>query len=124
MQPRSTIAAAFVDLEGFEPSASSVRLKRAPNCATGPLASRVFYPGVFACVKQPDEGSTGGRILLFPFRFAESGPGRIPGVLPYYSDRFIGFASAAGALLQARRRRANNTQASSRMSVQYVALYQ
>jgi hypothetical protein len=36
MQPRSTIAAACVDLEGFEPSASSVRLKRAPNCATGP----------------------------------------------------------------------------------------
>ena len=27
-----------VDLEGFEPSASSVRLKRAPNCATGPLS--------------------------------------------------------------------------------------
>ncbi len=25
-----------VDLEGFEPSASSVRLMRAPNCATGP----------------------------------------------------------------------------------------
>jgi hypothetical protein len=25
-----------VDLEGFEPSTSSVRLKRAPNCATGP----------------------------------------------------------------------------------------
>ena len=27
-----------MDLEGFEPSASSVRLKRAPNCATGPLS--------------------------------------------------------------------------------------
>ena len=27
----------LMDLEGFEPSASSVRLKRAPNCATGPL---------------------------------------------------------------------------------------
>jgi hypothetical protein len=26
-----------VDLGGFEPPASSVRLKRAPNCATGPL---------------------------------------------------------------------------------------
>ena len=25
-----------VDLEGFEPSTSSVRLRRAPNCATGP----------------------------------------------------------------------------------------
>ena len=25
-----------MDLEGFEPSTSSVRLKRAPNCATGP----------------------------------------------------------------------------------------
>ena len=26
-----------VDLEGFEPSTSSVRLRRAPNCATGPF---------------------------------------------------------------------------------------
>ncbi len=26
-----------MDLEGFEPSTSSVRLKRAPNCATGPF---------------------------------------------------------------------------------------
>ena len=25
-----------VDLEGFEPSTFSVRLRRAPNCATGP----------------------------------------------------------------------------------------
>ncbi len=27
----------MMDLEGFEPSTSSVRLKRAPNCATGPI---------------------------------------------------------------------------------------
>ncbi|EKD88505.1 MAG: hypothetical protein ACD_34C00495G0001 [uncultured bacterium] len=27
-----------VDLGGFEPPASSVRLKRAPNCATGPCS--------------------------------------------------------------------------------------
>jgi hypothetical protein len=34
-----------VDLGGFEPPASSVRLRRAPNCATGP-SHRVegFYP--------------------------------------------------------------------------------
>ena len=36
-----------VDLEGVEPSTSSVRLKRAPNCATGPCPSRyqglIFY---------------------------------------------------------------------------------
>ncbi len=29
-----------MDLEGFEPSTSSVRLRRAPNCATGPIYSR------------------------------------------------------------------------------------
>lgn len=33
-----------VDLEGFEPSTSSVRLKRAPNCATGPHASPTILP--------------------------------------------------------------------------------
>lgn len=27
----------LVDLEGFEPSTSSMPWKRAPNCATGPL---------------------------------------------------------------------------------------
>jgi hypothetical protein len=41
-----------VDLEGFEPSASSVRLKRAPNCATGPSVRPVFYRGLFTYVKQ------------------------------------------------------------------------
>jgi hypothetical protein len=30
----------LVDLEGFEPSTSSVRLMRAPNCATGPLTGQ------------------------------------------------------------------------------------
>ena len=28
----------MVDLEGFEPSTSSMPWRRAPNCATGPLA--------------------------------------------------------------------------------------
>ena len=33
-----------VDLRGFEPLTSSVRLRRAPNCATGPEnGRRVFY---------------------------------------------------------------------------------
>ena len=32
-----------VDLEGFEPSASSVRLTRAPNCATGPKFGRANF---------------------------------------------------------------------------------
>gem|GEM_PF-3196217 len=31
----------IVDLEGFEPSTSSVRLKRAPNCATGPYSIQI-----------------------------------------------------------------------------------
>ena len=30
-----------MDLEGFEPSTSSVRLKRAPNCATGPYSIQI-----------------------------------------------------------------------------------
>jgi hypothetical protein len=32
----------LVDLEGFEPSTSSVRLKRAPNCATGPCQANAI----------------------------------------------------------------------------------
>ena len=32
---------ALMDLEGFEPSTSSVRLKRAPNCATGPYSIQI-----------------------------------------------------------------------------------
>ena len=32
-----------VDLAGFEPATSSVRLKRAPNCATGPLLVAKLY---------------------------------------------------------------------------------
>ena len=31
----------YMDLEGFEPSTSSVRLKRAPNCATGPYSIQI-----------------------------------------------------------------------------------
>ena len=36
-----------VDLEGFEPSTSSVRLRRAPNCATGPClrVKRLYLRG-------------------------------------------------------------------------------
>ena len=39
-QPRSSIVNRYresVDLRGFEPLTSSVRLRRAPNCATGPF---------------------------------------------------------------------------------------
>ena len=61
-----------VDLEGFEPSTSSVRLKRAPNCATGPsfkvaelylsaewLSRRVAYwplPGMNNLLSEADSG--------------------------------------------------------------------
>src|SRR3990172_2191671 len=34
-----------VDLEGFEPSTSSVRLRRAPNCAMGPSYQPVDLEG-------------------------------------------------------------------------------
>jgi hypothetical protein len=49
---------AEVDLEGFEPSTSSVRLKRAPNCATGPRRSIVLEPpeGVKPRVRAPRPG--------------------------------------------------------------------
>jgi hypothetical protein len=32
----------LVDLDGFEPSTSSMPWKRAPNCATGPLEQDFF----------------------------------------------------------------------------------
>ena len=32
-----------VDLRGFEPLTSSVRLRRAPNCATGPFTRRMTF---------------------------------------------------------------------------------
>jgi hypothetical protein len=32
-----------VDLRGFEPLTSSVRLRRAPNCATGPFSRRMTF---------------------------------------------------------------------------------
>ena len=32
----------MVDLDGFEPSTSSMPWKRAPNCATGPLCDLFF----------------------------------------------------------------------------------
>ena len=35
------LAFSRMDLEGFEPSTSSVRLKRAPNCATGPYSIQI-----------------------------------------------------------------------------------
>ena len=39
-----------VDLAGFEPATSSVRLKRAPNCATGPHGGRIV-PALAGLVK-------------------------------------------------------------------------
>ena len=43
--PRKMIVLNAVDLRGFEPLTSSVRLRRAPNCATGPSFKRrrLFY---------------------------------------------------------------------------------
>jgi hypothetical protein len=32
-----------VDLDGFEPSTSSMPWKRAPNCATGPISADLIY---------------------------------------------------------------------------------
>lgn len=37
----------LMDLKGFEPLTSSVRLRRAPNCATGPFA-RGDYTDILA----------------------------------------------------------------------------
>ncbi len=34
----------LVDLDGFEPSTSSMPWKRAPNCATGPLSEQFTTP--------------------------------------------------------------------------------
>jgi hypothetical protein len=39
-----------MDLRGFEPLTSSVRLRRAPNCATGPCESEL-YPKIETPVK-------------------------------------------------------------------------
>jgi hypothetical protein len=57
-----------VDLRGFEPLTSSVRLKRAPNCATGPNSKcKVFY------LRQKGMSSTGisystkGTFLQIPY---------------------------------------------------------
>ena len=36
------LGASLVDLDGFEPSTSSMPWKRAPNCATGPLEQYFF----------------------------------------------------------------------------------
>ena len=38
---RESFDVSLMDLEGFEPSTSSVRLKRAPNCATGPYSIQI-----------------------------------------------------------------------------------
>ena len=38
-----------VDLEGFEPSTSSVRLRRAPNCATGPQVPGIVPEETIDC---------------------------------------------------------------------------
>jgi hypothetical protein len=39
----------LVDLDGFEPSTSSMPWKRAPNCATGPLLEQFTTPGLTEC---------------------------------------------------------------------------
>ena len=41
----------IVDLAGFEPATSSVRLMRAPNCATGPRRGAGIVPERFKGVK-------------------------------------------------------------------------
>ena len=41
-----------MDLAGFEPATSSVRLKRAPNCATGPELSGMILNEGSMTVKQ------------------------------------------------------------------------
>ena len=42
----------LVDLGGFEPPTSSVRLRRAPNCATGPATANEIVPDSMLGVKQ------------------------------------------------------------------------
>ncbi len=49
-----------VDLEGFEPSTSSVRLRRAPNCATGPTCWRLYLTGKGLSRKFPRARRNGG----------------------------------------------------------------
>ncbi len=39
---RAKLLEILVDLEGFEPSTSSMPWKRAPNCATGPSEGLLF----------------------------------------------------------------------------------
>ena len=46
MGPVGVEACDSVDLEGFEPSTFAVRLRRAPNCATGPNRTGLYLTGL------------------------------------------------------------------------------
>src|SRR6266700_2725794 len=53
--PRPRGSRSLVDLDGFEPSTSSMPWKRAPNCATGPLVFvlTISYAGRAARIDRP-----------------------------------------------------------------------
>ena len=53
---RFCLSYTLVDLGGFEPPASSMPLRRAPNCATGPRLGRAGEPG--SAWKQHSTGTT------------------------------------------------------------------
>ena len=56
----------LVDLEGFEPSTSSMPWKRAPNCATGPAWVRLYYAStLFARPTTPSSGELALAYSLF-----------------------------------------------------------
>ena len=57
-----------MDLEGFEPSTSSVRLKRAPNCATGPQPGKLYLMGE-AYVKAKGAAGTNHALLTTAMSF-------------------------------------------------------
>jgi hypothetical protein len=44
----------MVDLDGFEPSTSSMPWKRAPNCATGPLTRQFNTEAQHYRISMPD----------------------------------------------------------------------
>ena len=69
----------LVDLEGFEPSTSSMPWKRAPNCATGPFESSTFARIPRPCCATPNVGlwrGLGTRVVL-PLQVAASRQARI-----------------------------------------------
>ncbi len=57
-----------VDLRGFEPLTSSVRLRRAPNCATGPLQERMN------CIPHSQECQAIGRTRRATFGYVDQCP--------------------------------------------------